>query len=96
MVAVIVEATGGGRGSTNSSLTECLALVGRTADVLVIGRLTDRGVATLASGLINIVNESKQAPNTLLLPGVLIDRYTKSPYRIMKLAPEVAVELQER
>jgi hypothetical protein len=55
------------------------------ADVLFeeVYLLLGEAAATDASGAINVMNESRQAPNTLLLLGVvMIDRYMGSPYRV--------------
>src|SRR5713226_10337401 len=72
--AVMVGATGCGGGLTNAALaTLALLLVSVTVETersFTVGLPADFGAANAAKGMIRIANESKQAVNTLVLPGV--------------------------
>lgn len=73
-------------GSTNSSFANDSGFVDLLAPAerfLKVGLMLDRGEAKAARGVSKIVKESKQAPNTLLLLGVLvIERYMGTPYNV--------------
>jgi hypothetical protein len=64
---------GGAKGVTSASLAEevmlPLLLVFEALPSLTVGLPTFRGAAMAASGVINMVNDSKQATNTLRLLG---------------------------
>jgi ABC-type Fe3+-siderophore transport system permease subunit len=83
-VAVTVVTTGGGAGTAgggaNTSVAADWVVPGGTEFSLIVGRAALLGVAKAAIGVINIAKESRKAPNTLLLLGVVVvDRYMGTP-----------------
>jgi hypothetical protein len=82
MVAVMFGAAGGkaGAGLTNMLFDEDSVAGDGTSAFFGAGRGPAGGAARAPRGVINIANESRHAPNTLLLLGVVeIERYMATP-----------------
>jgi hypothetical protein len=72
-----VGTSGGAGGETNNSAVDGLISLSGTEISIAAERPPDLGAVRAAMGLMNIVNESKQATNTLLFAGVgAINWYT--------------------